>query len=86
MFNRSTTCEIKKQELAGYDRVVDRVEPRLDFAEFTRRDHGRIQAERLTLPMSTDVNTVDLILGSAIHVPLSALGAHKDIRKAPWRL
>jgi hypothetical protein len=76
---------IKKQVLAGYDHVVDHVEPHLEFAEFTQRGRGRMQVERLALPMSTDGLTVDLILGSVIHVPLSALGLPKTIRKAPWR-
>jgi hypothetical protein len=76
---------IKKQVLAGYDHVVDHVEPHLEFAEFTQRGRGRIQVERLALPMSTDGLTVDLILGSVIHVPLDALGLPKTIRKAPWR-
>lgn len=76
---------IKEQVLAGYDHVVDRVEPHLEFAEFTQQGRGTIQAERLALPMSTDGQTIDLILGSVIHVPLGALGLPKAIRKAPWR-
>lgn len=76
---------IKKKVLAGYDHVVDHVEPHLEFAEFTQRGRGRIQVERLALPMSTDGLTVDLILGSVIHVPLDALDLPTTIRKAPWR-
>lgn len=76
---------IKKQVLAGYDHVVDHVEPHLEFAEFTQQGRGRMQVERLALPMSTDGQTIDLILGSVIHVPLGALGLPKAIRKAPWR-
>lgn len=77
--------EIKNQVLAGYDHVVDRAEPHLEFAEFTQRGRGRMQVERLALPMSTDGLTVDCILGSVIHVPLDALGLPKKIKKAPWR-
>ncbi len=76
---------ITKQVLAGYDHVVDHVEPHLEFAEFTQRGRGRIQAERVALPMSTDGLSIDLILGSVIHVPLGALGIPKTIRKTPWR-
>lgn len=75
----------KKQVLVGYDHVVDYAEPHLSFSEFTKSGRGRIQAERLALPMSTDGLTIDLILGSVIHVPLGALGVPKAIRKAPWR-
>lgn len=76
---------IKNQVLAGYDHVVDHAEPYLNFSEFTPSGRSRIQAERLALPMSTDGQTIDLILGSVIHVPLGALGVPKAIRKAPWR-
>ena len=75
----------KQQVLAGYDHVVDCAEPHLNVSEFTQSGRTRIQAERLALPMSTDGLTVDLILGSVIHVPLGALGIPKAIRKAPWR-
>ena len=77
--------EIKEQLLAGYDHVIDRVEPHLDFAEFTQHGRDRMQVERLALPMSTDGLIVDLILGAAILVPLDAVGIPKAIRKAPWR-
>lgn len=78
--------EIKEQVLAGYDHVVDRVEPHLEFAEFTQRGRGRMQAERLALPLSSDGESVDLVLGAVIHVPLNASGRPKAIRRPPWRL
>lgn len=77
--------ENKKQVLAGYDHVVDYVEPHLNFSEFMQSGRGRMQVERLALPMSTDGLTIDLIFGSVIHEPLDALGVPKAIRKAPWR-
>ena len=79
--------EIKEKVLAGYDHVVDRVEPHLEFAEFTQRRRGKMQVERLALPMSTDGEKIDLILGSVIHVPLNALGRPKAAKKkARWHL
>ena len=74
----------KEQVIADYGHVVDKVEPHLAFAEYRQPGRGRIQAERLALPMSTDGLKIDCILGSVIHVPLGARDIPEAYRKAPW--
>ncbi len=74
----------KEQVIADYGHVVDRAEPHLAFVAFTQPGRGRIQAERLALPMSTDGLKIDCILGSVIHVPLGARDNPEAYRKAPW--
>lgn len=74
----------KAQVLADYDRVADGVEPHLAFSEYAQQGRGRIQAERLALPMSTDGRHADRVLGSAIHVPISAPDIPLAYKTAPW--
>lgn len=74
----------KAQVLADYDRVADSVEPHLAFSEYAQQGRGRIQAERLALPMSTDGRYADRVLGAAIHVPFSAPDIPLAYRIAPW--
>lgn len=57
------------QVLADYDQVADRVTPHHAFSEYTRQGGGRMEAERLALPMSTDGRAVDRILGAVLHTP-----------------
>lgn len=76
--------EAKAQVLADYDRVVHSVEPRLAFLEYTQQGRGRIQAERLALPMSTDGRHIDRVLGAVIHVPFCATDIPLAYRTTPW--
>ena len=76
--------EAKAQVLADYGRVADSVEPHLVFSEYTQQGRGRIQVERLALPMSTDGRHIDRVLGAVIHVPFCATDIPLAYRTTPW--
>jgi len=74
----------KAQVLVDYGRVADSVEPQLAFSEYAQQGRGRIQVERLALPMSTDGRHVDRVLGAAIHVPFCVPDIPLAYRTTPW--
>ncbi len=57
--------------LAAYDALVENCEPLYVTSEFVKADGRRLHFERLALPLSSDGETVDKILGGMVAKSLS---------------